>query len=50
VGKDGSILEQDRLKWRGLKMDDYIHQATLLAFKRVREEPITVAWADELAA
>ena len=44
------ILEQDRLKWRGLKMDDYIHQATLLAFRRVREEPITVAWADELAA
>lgn len=44
------VLEQDRLKWRGLKMDDYVRQAAVLAFKRVREEPIVIAWADQIAA
>ncbi len=44
------ILEQDRLKWRGLKMDDDVRQAAVLAFKRVCDQPITIAWADKLAA
>jgi len=31
------ILEQDRLKWRGLRMDDDVRQAAVLTFKRLRE-------------
>lgn len=44
------ILEQDRLKWRGLKMDQEEREAIVLAFRRVREEPIAIAWAEKLAA
>jgi transposase-like protein len=44
------ILEQDRLKWRGVKMDDDERAAVVLAFKRVSEEPITISWAEKLAA
>lgn len=44
------ILEQDRLKWRGVKMDDDEREAVVLAFKRVSEEPITITWAEKLAA
>lgn len=44
------VLEEDRLKWRGVKMDDEVQQAIVLAFKRVQEEPIQVDWAEKLAA
>jgi hypothetical protein len=44
------VLEEDRLKWRGVKMDDELRQAIVIAFKRVQEEPIRVEWADKLAA
>lgn len=44
------VLEEDRLKWRGVKMDDQTQQAIVLAFKRVQEEPIRVEWAEKLAA
>ena len=44
------VLEEDRLKWRGMKMDDETRQAIMLAFKRVQEEPIRVEWAEKVAA
>lgn len=44
------VLEEDRLKWRGVKMDDEVQQAIVLAFKQVKEEPIRVEWAEKLAA
>src|SRR5215470_7665572 len=34
------VLEEDRMKWRGLKMGPEIHKAIVLAFKRAQEEPI----------
>ena len=44
------VLEEDRMKWRGLKMGPEIQQAIVLAFKRVQEEPIRVEWAEKFAA
>lgn len=44
------VLEQDRLKWRGVKMDQDVRQAVLLAFKQASEEPIIIPWATELLA
>ena len=44
------VLEDDRMKWRGLKMGPEIQQAIVLAFKRVQEQPIRVEWAEKLAA
>ena len=44
------VLEEDRLKWRGVKMDDEAQQAIVIAFKRLKEEPIRVEWAERLAA
>ncbi|HXF39463.1 MAG TPA: hypothetical protein VN687_07105 [Blastocatellia bacterium] len=44
------VLEEDRLKWRGEKMDDEVQQAIVVAFKQMKEEPIRVEWAERLAA
>src|SRR5215813_5195489 len=44
------VLEEDRMKWRGLKMGPEIHNAIVLAFKRAQEEPIRVEWAEKFAA
>jgi transposase-like protein len=44
------VLEEDRLKWRGVKMDDEVQQAIVIAFKQLKEEPIRVEWAERLAA
>lgn len=44
------VLEEDRLKWRGLKMGPEIHTAIVLAFKQVQDEPIRVQWAEKFAA
>jgi len=44
------VLEEDRLKWRGVKMDDEAQQAIVIAFKQLKEEPIRVEWAERLAA
>jgi putative transposase len=44
------VLEEDRLKWRGVKMDDDVRQAVVHAFKTTREEPITITWAEDLLA
>lgn len=44
------VLEEDRLKWRGVKMDDEVQQAIVIAFKQLKEEPIRVEWAEKLAA
>lgn len=44
------VLEEDRLKWRGVKMDDEAQQAIVIAFKQLKEEPIRVEWAEKLAA
>jgi putative transposase len=43
------ILEQDRLKWRGLRMDDDIRQGAVLGFKQA-SEPIIIGWAEKMAA
>lgn len=44
------VLEEDRLKWRGVKMDDEVQQAIVIAFKQLKEEPIRMEWAEKLAA
>jgi hypothetical protein len=44
------VLEEDRLKWRGVKMDDEVQQAIVIAFRQLKEEPIRVEWAERLAA
>jgi transposase-like protein len=44
------VLEEDRLKWRGVKMDHDAQQAIVIAFKQLKEEPIRVEWAEKLAA
>jgi transposase-like protein len=44
------VLEEDRLKWRGLRMDDDEKEAVVVAFERLREKPIEVEWAKRLAA
>jgi putative transposase len=44
------VLEEDRLKWRGLKIDDELQQAIVIAFKQAQEEPIRIVWAEKLAA
>ena len=44
------VLEEDRLMWRGVKMDDDVRQAVVHAFKTACEEPITITWAEELLA
>jgi putative transposase len=44
------VLEEDRLKWRGLKMDPEMQEAIVLAFKQLQEEPIRVEWAEKLVA
>jgi putative transposase len=44
------VLEEDRLKWRGLKMDPETERVVVLAFKQVQEEPIRIEWAEKLAA
>jgi putative transposase len=44
------VLEEDRLKWRGLKIDDELRQAIVIAFKQAQEEPIRIVWAEKLAA
>jgi hypothetical protein len=42
------VLEEDRLMWRGVKMNDDVRQAVAHAFKTACEEPITITWAEEL--
>jgi putative transposase len=44
------VLEQDRMRWHGIKMGPEIRQAIVLAFKRMHEEPIRVEWAEKFAA
>jgi hypothetical protein len=29
--------EEDRMKWRGVKMDDEVQQAIVIAFKQLKE-------------
>lgn len=44
------VLEEDRMRWNGIKMGPEIRQAIVLAFKRMQEEPIRVEWAEKFAA
>ena len=44
------VLEEVRMKWRGLTMGPEIRKAIVLAFKQTQEEPIRVEWAEKLAA
>jgi transposase-like protein len=44
------VLEEDRSKWRGLKMDDDAQQAIVIAFKQLKQAPIRVDCAEKLAA
>jgi transposase-like protein len=40
------VLEEDRLKWRGLQMDDDQKEGVVLAFERLREKPLVIEWAN----
>lgn len=37
-----AVLEQDRLKWRGLHMDEHHHNLIALAVKSIEEDPIEI--------
>lgn len=45
-----SVLEENRLKWRGLRMDEDITDGILLAFKSCQKEQLEIEWAEQLAA
>jgi len=44
------VLEEDRLKWRGLKIDKDILEAINLASQTYISEQIKIEWAENLAA
>ena len=44
------VLEEDRLKWRGLKIDKDISEAIDQATKTCLCEQIKIEWAEKLAA
>ena len=44
------VLEEDRLKWRGLKIDKDISEAIDLASKTCLYEQIKIEWAEKLVA
>jgi len=45
-----SVLEDNRLKWRGLKMNRDIAEGAVLAFNSCQTEQLKIEWADRLAA
>jgi len=44
------VLEEDRLKWHGVKMDEDMRPAIVIAFKRAQQGAIRLQWAEKLAA
>ena len=44
------VLEEDRLKWRGLKIDKDISDAIVLASQTCLYEQIKIEWAEKLVA
>jgi len=44
------VLQEDRLKWRGLRMDDDHKQAMATGLETLRTKPIKIEWADRLNA
>ena len=44
------VLEEDRLKWRGIRMADDDKQAMTLGLETLRKKPIEVEWTKRLAA